>query len=256
MGIGIRLRTLWRLRLGVVLSLAVALLAAVWSVRDISLSPPSLTPRSLQIATASSHVVVDTPKSTLLDLRQDTYSLDGLKSRAVLLGNVIASAAVRQSIAAKVGVPVEALRIQPPLTQDQPAPPVDSENARHTGDILKTSSEYRLDIQANPTVPMLDVYAQTPDAASAAGLVNAAVDELRAYIGHLAAADRTPAESQIRLVQLGRANGVVVNPGVDWKVAVLVFVLVFAICSATVVFVARVRAGWRLAALADSGSSG
>ena len=85
-GIGKRLRNLWHLRAGVVASLAVAALVSAWSVQRISLFPPSLTPRSLEMATASTHVVVDTPTSSILDLRQDTYSLEGLTNRAVLLG--------------------------------------------------------------------------------------------------------------------------------------------------------------------------
>ena len=46
------------------------------------------------MASAATHVVVDTPTSTLLDLRQNTYSLEALTSRAVLLGNVIANGEV------------------------------------------------------------------------------------------------------------------------------------------------------------------
>src|SRR4051812_48635946 len=158
------------------------LLASVWSVEKISLAPPSLTPRSLEMATASTHVVIDTPKSTLLDLRQDTYSLDGLKNRAVLLGNVLASTSVQQSIANRAHVPAAILRVQAPLTREQPAPPVNSENARHTSDLLKSSDQYRLNIQANPTVPMLDIYAQTPTKESAEALANAAAQELQTYL--------------------------------------------------------------------------
>ena len=133
MGIGFRLRTLWRLKLGVVISIALASLAALLSVQKIGLFPPHMSPRSLEMATASTHVVVDTPTSTLVDLRQDTFSYDSLKNRAVLLGNVIGSSTVRQHIADQAGLPVERLRVQPPLTPEQLAPPVDSENARRTG---------------------------------------------------------------------------------------------------------------------------
>jgi hypothetical protein len=231
-GIGIGMRALYRLRIGVVISLAVALLAALWSVQKISLSPLKLTPRSLEMATASTHVVVDTPSSMLIDLRQDTYNLDGLKNRSVLLANVIASTPVRQRIARDAGVPVERLRIQPPLTREQSAPAVDSENAKKTSDILKSADQYRIVIQANPTVPMLDVYAQTPDADTAATLVNAAVHELRGYLEDVAAEQRTPGGDQIKLIQLGEA------------------------CSATTIFVARVRAGWRLAVLTEDTAAG
>jgi hypothetical protein len=246
------MRTLWRLRAGMVLSLAIALLAAVWSVQKISLFPPSLEPRSLEMATASTHVVVDTPTSALVDLRQDTYSLDGLTNRAVLLGNVISATRVREGIARRAGIPVERLVVQAPLTPKQSAPPADSENRRTTGDIIKSTDHYRLHIQSNPSVPVLDIYAQSPTADSAATLVNAAVEELQAYLVELAAAENTPPHKQITLIQLGKGHGTIINEDVDWQIAILAFVVAFGVASAMVILVARVRAGWRLAAAAES----
>jgi hypothetical protein len=255
-GIGVRLHKLWGLRTGVIVSLLAASIAALWSVHKISVFPPGLTPRSLELATASTHVVVDTPTSTLVDLRQDTYNLDALRNRAVLLGNVIASTSVRRDIARRLGVPVEQLRIQAPLTTEQLAPPVDSENARRTSDILATSDEYRLNIQASPTVPVLDLYAQTSTADSAATLVDAAVDELRAYLAELAEAEGTPEDARIQLIQLGQGEGAVINGGINLQVALLAFLVAFGVCAATVIFIDRVRSGWRLATLSERGASG
>jgi hypothetical protein len=232
-------------------SFALALLAGVWSVERISLMPPRLTPRALDMATAVTHVLVDTPTSAMIDLRQDTYSEDGLKNRAILLGNVIASSSVQAKIAQRAHVPEELLRVQAPLTSQQTAAPQDSENQRRTSDILKSNNQYRVDIKVNPTVPMIDIYAQTPSAESATALANASVDELKAYLAELAAAQRTPPKDQIRPVQLGRASGVVIDRGVKWQAAVLVFLLTFGIACASVTFLARVRAGWREAALAE-----
>lgn len=251
MAIGSRIRKLWHLKLGVGISLALALFAAVWSIQKISLTPPGLAPRSLEMATAATHVLVDTPDSTMIDLRQDTYSIAGLTNRAVVLGNVIASTSVEARIAQRAHIPVELLRIQAPLTPQQTSPPVNSQNARHVSDIVKLNDQYRIELDANPTVPMLDIYAQTPTAESAAALANAAVDELKAYLAGLATTQNTPAKDQIRLVQLGRATGIVINPGVQYQVAILVFVLTFLASCATVTFIARVRAGWRLAAQSE-----
>ena len=251
MGIGIRLHKLWHLKLGLVISIALALFAGLWSVQKISLSPPGLTPRSLEMATASTHVLVDSPTSAMVDLRQDTYSVDGLRNRAVVLGNVIASSQVQARIAARAHVPLERLRIQAPLTAQQPSAPVDSENARHTSDILKSTDQYRIDLKANPTVPMLDIYAQTPTAESAGALANAAVDELNKYLAALVARQNTPLKDQIRPVQLGRATGVVITPGVRWQAAFLTFLLTLGASCATVTFLARARTGWRQAALSE-----
>jgi hypothetical protein len=252
MGIGMRLRKLWTLRVGVTLSLALAVLVSVWSVEKISLSPLTLTPRSLEMASASTHVVVDTPTSTLLDLRQDTYSLEALTNRAVILGNVIANGEVRQAIAARAGVPVEVLQITAPLTRQQPAARVEDGKQQSTSDIFKSTDQYRLSIQANPTVPLLDIYAQAPNAATAEILANSAVDELRSYLTTLAASEKTPADAEIQLMQLGRARGAIINGGIRWQVAMLAFVLTFVLSCGTLLFVNRVREGWRVATRAEA----
>jgi hypothetical protein len=254
-GIGIRLRKLWGLRGGVALCLALSSLVALWSVQSISISPLRLTPRKLELATASTHVVVDTPTSAVLDLRRDTYSFEALRNRAVLLGNVIAGTTVRQGIARHAHVSANTLRIQAPLTLEQAAAPPESGNEPRTSDIVRSNDQYRLNIQANLSVPMLDIYSQAPTAESAAVLANAAVDELRAYLVRLAAIQNTPPQDQIRLLQLGRAQGTVINKGVSWEVFVLAFLLTFAFTCASFLFIARVRAGWRQQALSERAAS-
>jgi hypothetical protein len=251
MGIGIRLRKLSRLRVGLVVSIALALFAATWSIERISVLPLKLAPRSLEMATAVTHVLIDTPSSAMVDLRQDTYAVDDLKDRTIVLGNVIASGSVEAKIAERAHVPPGVLRIQAPLTAAQPSPPVDSQNARHTTDILKSTDQFRIELSVNPTVPMLDVYAQAPTAETAAALANGAVDELKSYLAQVVATQKTPMRYQIRPVQLGRATGVVINRGVQWQAALLTFLLTLGVSCATVTFLARVRAGWRQAALAE-----
>ena len=251
MEFGIRLRSLWRLKFSLLLCLLIAALAAVWSVERITLSPFAVAPRKLQTAAASTHLLVDSQSSMLIDLRENTYNLEGLRNRAVLLGNVAASSEVRAGIAKLAGIPVEALRVQPPLTSEMTTRPADSDNPQSTSDILKSMDQYRLSFTANPSVPMLDIYAQAPTAEAAAALANGAVDELKHYMEQLAANQRTPDALQIRLLPLGRAHGVVINKGADRQVAILAFILTFGIACATVIFLSRVRTGWRQAKLAE-----
>ena len=99
-------------------------------------------------------------------------------------------------------------------------------NDRHASDILKLNDQYRLNIQANATVPMLYIYAQTPTATDEA-LANGAVDAMRGYLADLARSTETPDTKQIHLLQLGRARGEVINAGIDWQAAVLAFLLTF-----------------------------
>jgi hypothetical protein len=250
-GFGIRIRGLWQIRGWVALCIAFALAVALWSVVKVGLLPPRITSRSLEMATASTQVVVDTPRSTLVDIRQDTYDLDALTNRAVLLGNVMASAEVRADIARRAHVPFTALQVSPPLTPKQPRVLSEAGTERRTSDILKLNGQYRLNVQANPTVPFLKIYAQTPSAASAAALADAAVAGVQAYLTTLARSTGTPASQQVRVMQLGRARGEVIDTGIQWRVALLAFLLAFAVSCATVIWLGRVRQGWRLAAIPE-----
>jgi hypothetical protein len=254
-GFGMRMRMLWRLRMGVFACAALGLLVAVWSVAKVSLFPPELTPRALEMATASTQVVVDTPRSTLLDLRQDNY-LETLTNRAVLLGNVMAIGRVRTAIADRARIPAEALEVTPPLTQKQPRALAAFGNDRQTTDILKLNDRYRLKIHVNPTVPVLYIYAQTPSAASAEALANAAVDAMRGYLSRLGQSRGTPETERIRVAQLGQARGEVINAGIEWQVAFLAFLMTFAASCATLIFVSRVKDGWRLAAVSERAAAG
>lgn len=242
--------TLWQLRPWVLASALLALIVAVWSVDKISLLPPRLTPRDLEMATATTHVIVDTPVSTVLDLRQNSDDIEALTQRAVLLGNVIANGRVAAAIAQSAHVPVNVLQVTPPLTPAQAVPLAGASNNSVT-DIAKSTNQYRISINVNPTVPMLDIYTEAPTATSATVLANASVNELRAYLATLAVEQHIPAADQTRLLQLGRAQGAVINHGIEWQVAVFAFALTFALACATVIFTSRIRRGWRMASIAE-----
>lgn len=239
------MRQVWRLKLGMGLSLLLALLAAIWSV-----SRPGL-----EMATAHTEVLIDTPQSIMTNLRENSYSIDGLVNRAVVLGNVIASTPVEARIAQRANVPAALLRIQGPITVHVASLPLTAQNTRSITDIAKSNEQYRIQIDANPTVPMLDIYAQTPTSQSAAALANAAVDELKAYLADLARSQATPASDQVRIEQMGRATGVVINPGVRYQLALVVFILTFLLACATTVVISRVRAGWRLEGMSERTAS-
>jgi hypothetical protein len=242
------LRELWRLRLAVVVAALAAAVGALWSLNEISLFPPKLTPRSVETAAASTRVLVDSPRSMVLDLRQGTYDFDTMRNRAILIGNVMASSTVREYIAREVGVPADALQVTPPRTPEAPRPRAEVGQEKRATDILKSNDEYRLDIQANATVPILDVYSQAPTARSAEALTNAAVAGTRQYLGQAALTERTGRGQRVEMRQLGAAHGRVLNGGVSVQVGLLAFILFFAVACTAVMAVARIWRGWRVAA--------
>lgn len=252
MHLGMHLRELSRLRRGLAISLALAVLAAVSVTYKVSLLPPSLSARDLEMGTASTRVLVDTSKSLILDIRYGTGDFDSLTTRAELLGNLMASAPVREYIARRAGIPADVIRTTTPLTPDFPRPTSANGGAKHQTDLFRSTDQYRLNIQTNPTVPILDVNAQGPTARSAEQLANGAVDGMKDYLAAVAGgAEGTGAADQPRITQLGRAHGTVINHGVRAEVLVLSFLLVFALSCAAAIFISRVRAGWSVARVTE-----
>jgi hypothetical protein len=248
MNLGRRIWQFKQLRWGALISVAVGLLAAGWAAGGITLFPPGKAEREAEIASSSTQVVVDTPRSAILDVRQDSYAIQSLTDRSVLLGNLIASPPVREYIAKKSSIPVDLLQVTAPLTPDQPRAPAALGKKRGPGELVKSNAEYRLAIRANPTVPVLALYAQAPTPETAERIANSAVEGLREYLDNIAVAQDTASRDQIRLLQLGpAAPSGVINPGVRWQLGVVAFILAFGLSCAAFVLLRRVREGYRLA---------
>jgi hypothetical protein len=247
MELGRHLRELSRLRFGVAGCLLVATFAALSVSVKIGFLPPSLKSRSLTMAAASTEVLVDTPDSVVLDLRQDTNDVESLTNRSVLLGNVMASAPVLEFIGRRAGVPGSVIKATTPRTPNAPRPFETPETKKKAADLLASTDQYRLNIEANPTVPVLKIYAQAPSARAAGQLANAAVDGLRDYLGQIADSRGTPPQQRVRVEQFGRAKGTVINGGVSLQATVIAFLFFFAVSAAAAIFVSRVRRGFKLA---------
>jgi hypothetical protein len=253
MKLGMHLHELWRLRLGLVLSLVFAILVSMTSAYKVGVFPPGLQPKAMEMSAAS----------VLLNLGVGADQLDQMVQRALLLGNVMASTPVRQYIARRADLPAQVIQISSPLTPQYPRPIAnDPQNALRTTDLLRSNNEYRIDVKANPTVPILDIYTDASSVNTAKVLANAAVDGLRDYLGVVAESQGTPPSQQVRLEQLGLAQGGSVTGGVNVEVAALVFLLVFVLSSLASLVAARVVRGWRVSragtklAAENSGANG
>jgi hypothetical protein len=246
MKLGMHLHELWRLRLCLLLTLLVATFASVSSAYEISFLPPGLQPRAMAMAAASTHVLVDNPDSVLLDVAQGTDQLNQMAQRALLLGNVMASLPVRSYIARRVGVPAQLIEVTSPVTPQYPRPIADDpQNQRRTTDLFRSNNQYRISIEANPTVPILDVYTEASSVRTAVALANAAVGGLRDYLTAVGDGESIAAGQQVRLEQLGGAQGSSVTGSVNVEVALLSFLVVFVLASAASLGLSRVAHGWK-----------
>lgn len=247
MELGRHLRELWRLRAGAVVCALLGLIAALSLSYKISIFPPGLSSRTLQMASASTEALVDTPHSTVLDLRQDLFDIESLTNRAVLLGNVMASEPVVAYIARRAGVPAAAIRVTTPRTPNSPRPITAPGEEAKTSDLVRSTNQYRVSIIADPTVPILRIYSQAPTAKAAGELANAVVDGTRDYLDREASTLNVAQSKQVRFTQLGRAHGAVINKGVRLQVTLLSFLIVSGLAAAAAIFMSRVHRGWKVA---------
>jgi hypothetical protein len=257
MQVGRYMRELWVQKFGLIAALILASAAAIGLNYNVtSVFPPRLESKSLEIASATTQVVVDTKRPAIVDLRQNTYDFQALDNRALLLGNVMASPPVRDFVAKEVGISPEAIRIDAPVTPEQPRVVADGAHQPKTSDILRSPDEYRISIQANPTVPVLNIYAVAPDVSTAENLADAAVKGLRRYLVSVADTRGTPPRDAVALNQLGPAKGGDVDPSSSLQLAIVAFVLVFLGVCLLAIFLARIRSGWRETAPTDRPVSG
>src|ERR1700744_5978177 len=92
MKLGTHVRRLVKLRFALILSLLVGVFAAVIS--NYSIGPSGLHSRTLEIAAASTEVMIDTPHSTITNLQATDANLAALTPRADLLGSIMDTAPV------------------------------------------------------------------------------------------------------------------------------------------------------------------
>jgi hypothetical protein len=192
--------------------------------------------------------MVDTPKSALLDLNVNTDDIHSLVNRAVLVGSLVATPPVRAYIARHAGVPAAILQIEAPRIPTQPLPRQVSGRSNGPTDLFRSTDQYRLDVQADPSVPFLDVYAQAPTTQAAGELANAAVDGLSTYLHSVGGSEGTQPAVQARIRQFGRAQGKLISNGLQIQVALLAFLISFALAGTAAIAVGRIKRGWRLAA--------
>jgi hypothetical protein len=249
MKLGIHLYELSRLRWALLLSFVLAAAISVSTAYKITVLPPGLHPKAMAMSAASTHVLVDSRNSVLLNLGVGADQLDQMTQRALLVGNVMASIPVRQYIADRAGVPEQAIQMTSPLTPLYPRPIADDpQSHRSTTDLLKSNNQYRINIKSNPTVPILDIYTEASSPKTAVALANATVAGMRDYLATIAETQHVPPRAQVHLDQLGTAQGGSVTGSVNVEVATLLFLFVFALSCVASLVVARVLKGWRLGA--------
>ena len=226
--------------LGVVAIAAfVGLVAAALSTGTIGLFPPKVKSSDLQMAAASTHVLIDTGPTSIVHRRD--YPPTALAKRAELLGRVMTSPPVLARIARRSGVPADRIGAAARSTANVPLALSEPGSEQRADEIQRSRLPYRLEVQARETSPLLSIYSQAPSTAAAERLANAAVAGLRDHLRELGDRQGFGDYEPVRLRQLGTARGGVVNGGAPWAIALLTFGLAFTLSCAALLFVMRWR---------------
>ena len=210
------------------LSAAIALIAAAVNSGMIGLLPPRLHAKNLQIAAATTHVLIDTSPS-IVQQRAYPQDLGTLIKRAELLGRVLVSPPVLERVAQRTSIPSGQLGGLARTTASVPLALTEPDSERRASEIAVSRQPYKIEVQSRPTTPVLDIYTQAPTTDEAIRLANASVVELGAYMRSLAAQQGIPDDKLVALRQLGGARGGIINARASKAIAMLTFLVFFAL---------------------------
>ncbi|MCL2769356.1 MAG: hypothetical protein FWD42_04515 [Solirubrobacterales bacterium] len=234
------LRELARRRLLLALGVAVAAIAALFSVYRVEGS--KLVARSLQYSSASTEVLVDTPSSMLGNVSQ---SFEQVSARATIYANFMVSPGVLKVIGEQAGIPGEQIYAAGPIPPNEPRIVLEPTALKRNVQITGETDPYRLDFESQPNLPTIIINSQAPTTTQAVALANAAAAGLRSYVDGVERAEGIPPHRRVRIRQLGSAHGAVVNGGVSKGLATIVFIVVFVVWCLLILAVTRFRRNWR-----------
>jgi hypothetical protein len=231
---------------GIALCAALAFVAAVASVSSISVLPPRIEARQLEIAGASARVLVDYPRPLLSDRLATGGDYRTLQKRAVLLGNIMASRPVREIVARRAGIDARQISSTARVTAAVQDAFSDTVSERRATEIRISASRYELEVQPDPIIPSVGVYARAPTVAQAVRIANAAVPAMRDYLGAVARREGSDPRSQVVLEQPGTARGALINGGARVEIFGLTFVFVFVLVAFALLLGTKLRRGFAL----------
>jgi hypothetical protein len=166
-------RILWRHRLVAILGAPVIVAIALLGTHRVSLSPFSLTPSRQVLGIASVKVLVDTPKSQLVDLDQAVdEDASTLPTRVRVLVDDMAGESSRTALARELGVPAAQIDVSPFAN----GPTYTTTLAKHLGEAsLDGDRPYVVNLNPDHTGSIVSIDTTAPSAAEANRLAQAAL---------------------------------------------------------------------------------
>ncbi len=193
--------------------------------------PPNDEANGLQIASATTHVMVDRPASSpsVAVRRALPQDVETSVKHAELLGRVMVTPPVLNRIAARCGLSPGAISGLGRITSSVPLVLAEPDSERRASEIQGSSSRYRIEVQGRPSTPVIDVFTQAPGTVEAECLANGAVVALSDYLRQVAERQGADEAGLVSLRQIGSARSAVVNRRAPLAIAMLTFLVTFAL---------------------------
>jgi hypothetical protein len=188
--------------------------------------------RSSVYAAATTQMVVDSPRSALGDIQS---SLEPFTARAGVFALLMTSPQALDAIGHAAGIPGSAIAAEGPPTATMP---------QVGSSPTQLDTPYKLQLNQDPTLPTVDIYAQAPTAGQAIKLANGAVTGFATYLKTLQVQGSVPNGQRVEIRQLGSAIGGVVDSSASTKVAGRVTIVVLLLWCGGILFVAKLKAAW------------
>jgi hypothetical protein len=240
----VAIQRIWQERRWLVPVAVVAAFTALIVAYQVRLFPPGLESRSHATGAGSTHLLVDSSRSSLPDLAIPVEALGG---RAQVYAELLRTEAVRQRIGDAVGVPWTSVFVDGSTTD----PALDSEpqpSAEERGvELQSDEQDQRVFFRVEPTQPIIHISTEGPTAEDAIALARASALALSGYIGELQQKDAVPGPRRVELTQLGDAEGGTVNDSAGKTVALLAGAAVFGAGCLLILFIPRFRESVRSA---------
>jgi hypothetical protein len=184
---------------------------------------------NLRLGAAATHVLIDDPDASIVDRGALPKDVSALQKRAELYGRLIVTAPVVEAIGRRIGVPPEQISGVARTTSDVPIPLTEPGSEERASQIRDSRAPYRLELQSDPSEPVLAIYSQAPSTDAAQRLANAATLGLQDYLQALAREQGFPQRELPILRQLGNARGSAINTRAPLVIGGLTFLTAFAL---------------------------
>lgn len=247
MEFALALRQLWRHRIWLVPVTILSILAGLAVTYHASLFPPSLGSKSFEYGAATAQILVQPSEPAAL--AEVTASSSVPPGQVALYAALLQSQPLREAIGSKAGIPGSALAVEGQATNEPGA-------SQRSSQIVEEGRNLTLFYSIEPGTPIISLYAQAPDAATAERIVTSAAGSLQRYVKELQKRSNTPPSQEMTLLALGKPQAGTLASGAGKSIGVLVALLVFVVGCLLIIFVPRFLIALRRAGAIEAAQPG